>query len=280
MDFKAEAQAIGIKEICYSSERDGTIDDVELAHEMALAMCDEMEYVVRYKRFGDDLADSEPKTTFRRAGKKGELFSQIVEEIKTVEDERLPTYKTPLTTDQFVDKENVLYQKRTSEEERIDAQRKKNQHTGDTDAKQTPFKADPITKRITHGFVGDLAKRASEQRQKAANNAGNLIFFKHRLQDNIEVFAKTLNASDQETFKPLNTRRSSEVSRAWFKDDAEAIELNARYQELWETFFKKLHFQKMAEALGVENVDDLDRDAVVELSKMTRTPSFARFVAS
>ncbi len=280
MDFKAEAQAIGIKEICYSSERDGTIDDVELAHEMALAMYDEMEYVVRYNRFGDYVADKEPKTTFRRAGEKGELFSQIIEEIKTVEDERLPSYKTPLTTDEFVDKENVLYQKRIAEEERIEAQRKKNQHAGDTDAEEAPFKAEPITERITHGFVGDLAKRASEQRQKAANNAGNLIFFKHRLQDNIEVFAKTLNASDQETFKPLNTRRSSEVSRAWFKDDAEAIELNARYQELWETFFKKLHFQKMAEALGVENVDDLDRDAVVELSKMTRTPSFARFVAS
>lgn len=254
IDFNAEADAIGhrspyINKNIWDGEkyRSEPIEDIELAHEMALAMDSHMEKVIAFNNLYNQL-EQDPEATFRRAGRKAVLFAGLVETQKAEDDKdgrqhRLG-YKPVVDIGEYIQQKNKSYIR---------------------DQKRSVVSA-PEHNRITNGFVGTFVLKAIERHQEAADKAGALVFFKQRTRENITVYEQHLSKKDQQVFAGIKSRE--ERNNEWFEGDEEAIELSTRANELWDIFRKKLVVQAVAQTFGRKSLRGFSREDAEELASV------------
>jgi hypothetical protein len=238
-DLNKAISELGWQDPHYRSRFDGPIDDVELAHEMALAMDPDMEQVIWAKDLHAELLDA-PDETYRRAGQKAEVFNDLVEAQKAADDQRTGDEQS---RGYYIKDKNAAYVRRL---------------TGDRSAKPT---------RITNGFVAEFLEPAAERSQRAADKAGELVFYKQRTRENIAVYEQNLTKREQTVFARLQPREE-DMDVSWAGGDEEALNLSKRSNELWDIYRKKLAVEAVARTFGRTTTRGFSREDMETLAEV------------
>jgi hypothetical protein len=260
MDFNAEVREMGVRSSYIERQWDGEryraerIDDVDLAHDMALAMDAHMEDVVAFNSLHQQLSQ-EPDATFRRAGQKAVIFNKLASAQKAENDkgnDSVMGYSSAPTVEDYVKGQNQAYERT-----------KTGKPYGKVDAK-----------RITNGYVDTLVISAVKRHQRIADKAGELVFFKQRERENIAVYEQHLSKKDQEVFARIEPREEDPHHKEWFEGDEEALALDRRSTELWDIFRKKLVVQAVAKTFGRTSLRGFSREDMVALAKIANEESY------
>ena len=232
------------------------IDDVELAHDMALAENPHREKAARAKEFYTHLQQS-PDRTFTRTGKRKRIFEELIEARKAEDADNHSDYYAHSAAKRSHDAA------KHSTESYIFA--KNDQYLTELNY--------PPTIRITNGFVAHLHKPSIEQSLDAASLASRIVFFKHKTKENIALFEENLSEHEVAVFAPIEDADDQEIRRRksdseWLRDDQEALSLKQRSRELYDIYSRKIATHAIASTFGIELGDgDMSRENFVKLTE-------------
>lgn len=225
------------------------IEDIELAHDMALAMDPVIEQVIEQRTLVEELRQK-PDATYRMIGKKAMHLTELIETQKAIEDKRgegiFGYYPLP-STEGYV---------RREVSRSVNGESWNGSHV----------KLLPKSKtRITNSFVASLQEKALERTQQKADNIAERVYFKQKTRENIAILEQKLSQHDKEVFQRIKPHKDD---RHTYIEEEEAQELDARCYELTDIYIRKRIVESIASTLGRKTVRGFTRQNLLELASI------------